>query len=343
MILRRLLALGIALCGCATLASEAGDLDAVRPNAHAGPFRPLAEAELGSGAPNVLRQKAAAYRQASALALGEGQPGSVALYVVAEIGGVHGIYRFVAADARSFIEPDPPEAVLIPSEIWEGATLAAPEIARVGSELWLFYSGQAGIGLARSTDGISFTKHSSPVLVAEAASSWEAGEAPRDPGFVELASDDFRLFYAAAGRIGEARSSNGIDWQREIEPVLEPAAASDEPGFDSLAVFDPEPELAESATGRRITRVYYAGTGAEGSGVGLAARFGSSGRLERAPAPALSTPHAPSAPALVRFGELALMYFTQKAGSGSAQDYPVIGLALAPATRSLPPPALPTP
>jgi hypothetical protein len=337
---RRLLLTVLVLGGCATLAGEAGDLDAVRPNAGAGPFRPLSGAELGADAPNVLRKKAAAYRQASALALGDGRPGTVALYVVAD--NVHGIYRFVAADARSFGEPDPPEPVLAPSEPWEGSELAAPEVARMGGEIWLYYAAEGGIGLARSTDGRSFTKHPSPVLTVDSAPSWEAGEAPRDPGFVALAANDFRLFYAAGGRIGEARSSDGIDWQREPGPVLAPVMPAGD-AFDGLAVEGPEPELAKSAEGRRITRVYYGGRGPGGSAIGLAARFGDSGPLERAPAPALSTLREPSDPALVRFGPLALMYFTQKAGSGSAQGYPVIALGLAPATRSLPPPALPNP
>jgi hypothetical protein len=345
MITRRSVVLTGLVMGCATLATEAGDIDAVRPNAGAGPFRPITESELGAaGAPGVLRQKAAAsrFRQASALALGEGQPGRVALYIVAEQAGVHGIYRFVAADARSFVEPDPPGAVLVPSEGWEGAELAQPEVVRVGGEIWLYYAAAGGIGLARSPDGISFSKQPGPVLAAEPGSSWEAGEPPRSPGFVELGADDFRLFYAAAGRIGEARSTDGVSWQRDPEPVLEPAPLAGEPLFDSLQVSDPEPELAASAQGRRITRVYYAGQGAESSGIGLAARFGDSGALQRALAPSLTTSRGPSDPALVRFGDLALMYFTQKAGASAAQAYPVIALALAPATLTLPP-ALPNP
>jgi hypothetical protein len=58
-------------------------------------------------------------------------------------------------------------------------------------------------------------------------------------------------------------------------------------------------------------------------------------------APALATTRSPNAPSLVFFDGLTLMYFTQKAGSTASDDFPVIALAVAPATFTLPPPANP--
>jgi hypothetical protein len=329
----------IAPC-CATLASEAGDSDAVRPNAGAGPFRVVTDDELGTAtAPYVLRLKAPAYREPSALAQGAGTPGEVALYAVAEISGVHGIYRFVAPDGRSFGPAEPSTAVIAPTEPWEGALLSDPEIVRIGGEIWIYYAAEGGIGLARSSDGVTFEKLAAPVL-APASGGWDDGATPSSPGHLELRPGEHRLFYAAMGAIGEARSPDGLAWERLSEPVLEPApAAPDDPPFDEAAVGDPEPVLAESAEGRRIVRVYYSGSSADGGGaIGLAARFGDSGPLERAALPALSTPRRPRDPALLPLGEVSLLYFTQQAGSGAAQDYPALALAVAPATFVLPSP-----
>src|SRR5690606_30641541 len=103
-----------------------------------------------------LHLKSRAYREPTALALDDsGEFGATSVYVIAEIDGVHGIYRFVAVDGRSFRDPDPATPVLAPSETWEGAALSAPEVARVGGEIWLYYAAEGGIGLARSSDGIA--------------------------------------------------------------------------------------------------------------------------------------------------------------------------------------------
>jgi hypothetical protein len=330
---------------CATLASEAGDTDAVRPSAGAGPFRLVTDAEVLLEAPYLLRQKTAAYREPSALALDDHAPGETALYAVAEVGGVHGIYRFVASDGRSFDdEPDPPSAVLLPSEAWEGTALAAPELSRVGSEIWLFYGADGGIGLARSSDGVSFEKLGAPVLGA-ATAGWDLAVIPRSPGYVELEPGDHRLFYEADGGLGEARSVDGTTWQRESAAVLEPALPSpNDPPFDAVSVGAPEPVVAQSSEGRRITRVYYVGVGGDGeSAIGLAARFGASGPLVRAVAPALSTSRRPRDPAVLSYGDVSLLYFTRQAGTSTAQDYPALALAVAPATLVLPPPVSPNP
>lgn len=329
----RRLAAALALGGCATLAGEAGDLDAVRPNAQAGPFRLITQAELATGvAPNVLSSPSARYREPSALALGESLVGDVALYAVAELGGQSGIFRFRAPDARTF-GAEPPDAVLGATEDWEGGAIAEPEAARVGAEIWLFYSAAGGIGLARSADGLSFEKLPAPVLGAMTG-TWEDGP-PSSPGFVALAPGDYRLFYAVGSRIGEATSMDGITWQRRPEPALEPSLQQD--AFDSVAVGDPEPELAKSAEGRSILRVYYTGRGGNGtSGIGLAARFRAADPLGRATSPVLAGSRNPSHPALLRGPGRALLFVSARAGSPSSQDFPAIALAVAPATVVLP-------
>src|SRR5690606_30506605 len=66
------------------------------------------------------------------------------------------IVRFLAPDGRS---PERIGAdVLAPAEAWEGGTVGAPSALRVEGEIWLYYAGAAGIGLAKSADGVTFER-----------------------------------------------------------------------------------------------------------------------------------------------------------------------------------------
>lgn len=330
--------LSVLVLGCGTLATEAGDSDAERPNALAGPFRLLAADEIdGLDAPYVLKKKFSDFREPTALADDPAEVlGATTMYALRTEAGSSAIYRFLAPDGRSFSEtPAPATPVLVADAAWEGASLDAPEAARVGDELWLYYSAEGGIGTARSSDGVSFTKLGAVLTPGGAA--WEGGLAPRAPGFVEVATGDYRLFYEVNGRIGEARSSDGLVWERLGDaPVLEPAADSAaDPPFDGAGVGDPEPLTATSAEGRRLTRVYYTGKGGDGaSGIGLAARFGTEGPLTRASAPAFASTRLPHAPAVLPQGSVTLLFVTQ--GASLNDEWPAIAAGIAPATRRIP-------
>jgi hypothetical protein len=334
------LASAVVALGCATLATEAGDEGSPRPNAHAGPFRYLRSDEVDNfDSPYVLKKSLANFREATALDLDEsGALGDSAIYAVALLASKPGIYRFLASDGRSFSEaPTPSTPVLAATEAWEGTALDTPEVARVGGEIFLYYSADGGIGLARSSDGVSFTKEPAPVLDA-GGPAWENGGTPRAPAFVEVSPGDYRLFYEVADRIGEARSSDGISWQRMGDaPVLEPAPIGDpaDPAFDSSHVGDPDAWVAVTPEGRRVTRVYYAGSRADGeSGIGLAARYADDGLLTRAPAPALTGPRKPHAPSVLAYRGLTLLFVTQDAST--SDDYPAVAAGIAPATASIP-------
>lgn len=334
---RSSIAFGIVLAGCGTLATEAGDLDAERPNAIAGPFRLLAADEIdGLNAPYVLRKKFWDFRQPTVLVEEPGTVlGAASLYALATETGVSAVYRFVAPDGRSFeAVPDPPTPVLAAG----AESLDAPEVARVGDEIRLYYSTPSGIHVARSNDGVSFTPDPNATLGAGGA-GWEGGQAPRAPAFLTVGPGDHRLFYEVQGRIGEARSSDGLSWERVgAGPVLEPGPdLAGEPPFDGGGVGDPEALRVRSAEGRWITRLYYTGRGSDGStGIGLAARFGDQGPMTRATAPALTGPRGPRAPALVPQGSFTLLFFEQAAGTND--DWPAIAAGIAPATRRIPVP-----
>lgn len=332
--------------GCGTLASPAGDTNAVRPNAHAGPFRDLTASELPATigtVPYVLDDPDAEYREGCAVDLdGTGALGRVALYVVADLRPGTGIYRFVSKDGRTFGEnPDPATPVLVPSAAWEGSSVGNPDVHVIGGKVWLLYQAAGGIGLARSDDGVHFTREPGPVLAPDQAAGWEGGKAPGAPDLLQVAADDFRLFYAVDKRIGEARSSDGLHFKRSAGgPLLAPEGGGDadaDAPFDSNAVGDPYAVLATSAEGRLITRLYYAGTGPDGQrSIGMAARFGTDGPLTRATAPVYPVTHDPSSPAVLPFADFTLLYVTESEGINPDTAYPAIAAGIAPGNIKIP-------
>jgi predicted GH43/DUF377 family glycosyl hydrolase len=130
---------------------------------------------------------------------------------------------------------------------WEGDDyIAANGSALYGGDAFLYWY-QAGrlprIGLARSKDGRSFSKLSSPVLPTGPRGSWdERGVA--DPYVIRI-DDVFYMYYlgqdrARRQRLGVARSSDGISWTKlRSNPVLElgQAGSFDEVGLGEPAVW----------------------------------------------------------------------------------------------------------
>lgn len=330
---------------CATIATEAGDLDARRPNALAGPFRELKESEDRSSvaeAPNVLSNSSGSVEYSDPCVIdldGGGPAGRVALYVATELGGVAGIYRYLADDARTFPNtPDPPGPVLAATLPWQGGALRAPHVVKVSAGYDLYYSAAGGIGVATSTDGTSFMAVAEPLLGREGAPAWEGDAVPASPAVIEVAPGDVRLFYEAGGKLGEASSADGRTFERLGDaPVLEPSLPNPaEVMFDDVWVGDPFAVLATSAEGRRILRVYYAGEAADGTrGIGLSGRFGE-GRLDRAASTVFSLTRGSRAPWVLTDGAMALLYVAQRTGTTSAQRHLAIALGVAPGDAVLP-------
>jgi hypothetical protein len=87
-------------------------------------------------------------------------------------------------------------------------------------------------------------------------------------------------------------------------------------------------------------RLYYTGTAAaDVTGIGLAARYESSGKMQRNPQPALTGPRLPRGPAVLPRDGYTLLFVTQHAGSGDDEMFPALAVGIAPATLRLPPAA----
>lgn len=354
------------LPACASLAGGAGG-DVDLPNAAAGPFRALRAGELGNArsAPNALEDDDTSPRDASVIDL-DGDPATldVAGYFAANTKDKPApsppttIVRYDAIDARSFDRSA--VVVLDAAQGWEGGVLGSPSALRVGQEIWLYYAAAGGVGLARSSDGFSFSREAAPVLAPDAG-GWEKGATPRSPGVAVLWDGSFRMFYeidpAMDGRsvIGEARSDDGITWTRVgdralLEPSTPPAegSADVDPPYDSGSVGSPFPVVVTSTAGERILRVYYGAEGSESMNsagemerprvIGLAARFGEDGPLERAVSPVFGADKSlgPREPCALVYEGFSLLFATQR--SSLSAETPAVAVGAAPATASLPPP-----
>jgi len=331
---------------CSTLAETAGG-DSNLPSAGVGPFRKLGATEV-KGGPLVLDDSTLLYREPCALALGSGTT-DVALYVVEKDApsGHDVIARTRATDARDFygapldVGHHPP-AVLASDQAWEGPDLAHPSAVAVPGGVWLYYASNGSIGLARSTDGLAFTKASAPALAADASG-------PIDSASVAVLPDGtFDMMYAQSGAIWEATSADGATFQRTGAPVLEPAppATSLETGqlppFDTLRVADPFVSPRMTPAGRLQIRVLYTGyaQGEAGvtSAIGFAARYGTSGALARASGAVFAIGKNESSPTFFEYADGSFLYVEEDGGGTTGPSYRAVGAAVAPATLVLPAP-----
>ncbi len=222
--------------------------------------------------------------------------------------------------------------------------MGGPSAVRTAEGVVLYYAAAGGIGVAKSTDGIAFTKLNEPVLKAE-TSGWDAGRTPRSPGVVRVAESDWLMFYevtlaSGMAAIGEARSKDGLVWSRFGEaPALSPGPPGEE-AYDDAGVGAPCAVMAESNLGRPILRLYYsAESGAGKRTVGLAARYEGEA-FQRAVSPVFGAntsrgPHEPSV--LLRPGFSFLFATQDKSGS---QEELVVAAGVAPPAVELPPPTV---
>jgi len=115
-----------------------------------------------------------------------------------------------------------------PAGSWDAGGLHWPSVVRIADGYALYYAGfdtprgHGAIGVATSADGLAWTKHDGPVLVAEADWELRGLDRPR----VAMTSNGLAMVYAG-GKLtdrGLAWSDDGIAWRRDGDlPVIEQA------------------------------------------------------------------------------------------------------------------------
>jgi hypothetical protein len=298
------------------------------------------------GAPFVIERNAP-WEGPAALDL-DGDPATMSAAIYVSWGETSTITRFLVPDGRS-LEGNGVK-VLEASEPWELGGVRHPAVLREGAEVWMYYEAGGCIGRAISQDnGQTFAKNpTTPVLCS--ADPWEGG-ALAAPSAHRGFDGKIHLLYEASGAIGEAISADGVAFQRprgaplltrSDAPALAPDATLDDV-FDSAAVGEPAALLLTSGLERPVTLIYHTGVNRLGrTAVGLAARIGDDGEVQKNPAPVLAR-HDARGPAVLRFSGLTLLYAAGRSSEVAASWESVIVGALAPADRSLPAPVKPTP
>ncbi|CAN5211397.1 hypothetical protein BH09MYX1_BH09MYX1_58390 [soil metagenome] len=315
---------------CATLGGDGrGDVDL--PTSGVGPFRKLGSGEVQGTAPFLLDDQVAHWRDAAALSLGGT---AVALYAVVDrdVAGESRqvIVRTRSTDGRSFYGGRggqiPPVSILGDAP-WEGKVVSGPSPLQVGSETWLYYAAAGGIGRARSSDGIAFTKDAQPVLPNDASHVWHSPSVARFP------DGSFHLLVVSGNAFSEMTSSDGVTFTAPIEALAERTVAT-EAGVVVEIIDDPVALVRTTAAGRLHFRVLYTSTIGSVSAIALAARYGDTGPLSRSTnGPVYSATETQHGPAAVELDGYTLLYVTDVRRTTT---YPSIAGAVSPATITLP-------
>jgi len=157
-------------------------------------------------------------------------------------------------DSNPVLQPD--------GKSWDVSYIAANGAAIVWKGKILYFyqgrdkSGRTQIGLATSSDGFKFTNYPKPVFATGASHTWDS-QAVGDP--YVIAKDGYLYLYylgqdeIATQRLGVARSSDGVTWQRSpANPILDVGAygAFDENGLGEPSVAYAPPYFYMLYTGR---------------------------------------------------------------------------------------------
>ncbi len=259
----RTIALALGIMGCGTVGSTDG-LTPERPANRTGPFREVTGNEMGMRSCAVVDFQGLVDEPSATRA----DDGRTVLYLTREHGEVRSIAR-VALRAPAQ-QADDPADVLVPALDWEGTAVRSPHVVRDGAAWVMVYGTATGaLGLARSTDGLAWTRHPTPLLTADPA---QGEDTPlRAPSIARTPDGAWMLAYASAGAIWFARASRAEGPFTRVDgdpstprrdavlgatgPTMSPDGGA--PGFESGALDDPDLFIESTAIGRAIWRVYY--------------------------------------------------------------------------------------
>lgn len=131
------------------------------------------------------------------------------------------IDHYTSADGISWTA-DPTNPVLVASQTWEGSNVGVPMAWKEGSTWYMLYRGGSPtwIGLATSTDGVSWTKSAENPVVSGDTGAWD--DRDLDPWGVIKIGSTYYLWYNTIGAIpglgrgtGLATSTNLTDWAKD--------------------------------------------------------------------------------------------------------------------------------
>ncbi|MCB9729345.1 MAG: hypothetical protein H6744_15820 [Deltaproteobacteria bacterium] len=317
-----------ALCGgCAALGGGGGGGENL-PNRGIAPYVRVGGDDEETPLPYALEAEepeAVELREPSAVVV----DAQVLLYVELRerVGGAASIAR--ASSDASGTSFGPSEPVLDPAEApeWADGRVGAPSVLRTdGGWLLAFaYGDGAGIGLARSQDGLHFDVDPQPALARDPAT-----EASVDAPSLVRFGDQLVLLYEVLGveegatrRIDRALADgDGVSFARagtalEAGTGCFGADGAEDPCWDRAGVGSPELRVSRTATGRELLRLFYTGYSGKRGDLGFAASFDGVTWSRFAFNPVVAEKLDERGPTNVRFGDIYLLYYVET-GSGTA-------------------------
>jgi len=190
------------------------------------------------------------------------------MYYIGSDGAAYNIGLATSSDGVSWVKH--PAPVLRVGDVgeWDSALVANPSVIKDGSTYKMWYQGGDGlttkIGYATSNDGVTWLKHTGPVLERGPSGFWDALASGLELPSVVKDGSVFMMWYFAAliGVIGYATSNDGVNWSKFDQPVLTPTPES----WDSGVVMEPK-VLIDGAE----YKMYYTGRAPGiGNAIGLA-------------------------------------------------------------------------
>jgi hypothetical protein len=310
------------LISCGTIAEGNGGAENL-PSRHIVPFDKLTPSEF------VLDDEHLSLNEPFAIE----RSGRIVLYLSVTSADETSIGRATSADGESFGSV---ETVLTAELDWEDGAVAAPTVLPEGGSLLMWYQAGptgAAIGLARSDDGIDWSRESEPVLVADdnerilspSVVRWEGGFEM----YFAVSPDDSDADFPSAA-IHVADSADGVTWTRR-GAVLEPGTGClDEDGepagcWDEVYVRSPAARVSVSPLGRPLLDIWYTGGIRANSAIAFAGSRNGRDFVRYNLNPVVNDSSPEEAAALLQRGGELWMYFADELG-----DRLAIGLAVNP-------------
>ena len=338
-------ALIASLPSCSTIGDPGGSPDAY-PHGGTGQFRRLTADEVGAAGRAIDLSNVAidgsmvadGYLFYAAAPLRDTPPEVPAEHPAREVFWdafePRAIHRAEPQDNRGFSAGP---QILAASESWEGGEVFDPWIVIDGGRARLYYAAEGGVGLAEasSVDGTFTRVGSGPILEA-------AGDAaPRRPSVVLGADGAWWMYFDDGGAIGVARSEDGVDFERvdgdpstdAIDPlVIGGEDLGEEP---EVSVGMPGAAALDTATGRRLVRLYYESRREDGSVLAYVAGSTDGVTFERHEVPVMEQPDV-RFPVPVLLDDRITLLYVNLPSSGTYQTR-LLGAAVSPATVSFAP------
>lgn len=243
------------------------------------------------------------------------------------------IHRSAPRDDRGYRSGP---TVLSASESWEGADVFDPWVVIDEGRARMYYAAEGGIGVAEAPSvGGAFSRvGSGPILEADGSSA-----APRRPSVVRGVDGAWWMYFDDAGAIGVARSEDGLAFERvdgdpsteALDPIVITGADLGEDGTE-VSVGMPGAAALDTATGRRLVRVYYESRRDDGSVLAYVAGSEDGLAFERHEVPVMDEADARFPAPLLLDDRVTLLYANLRGGS----DYQTRALyvAVSPASVS---------